>query len=142
MTNSYPLAEFLIHETDNRVALPGGEVYRDQKLIVAPFDDDAIQHYTAKLMFMSAIAIGPHGLIEGDPLIARAVTKLLKRADRVIVLVDSSKFQVKGSLVVCPLSRVHRLITDTGAPEHGLAMLRDAGVETIVVEPLDMTAAA
>ncbi len=142
LTNSYPLAEFLIHETDNRVALPGGEVYRDQKLIVAPFDDDAIQHYTAKLMFMSAISIGPHGLIEGDPLIARAVAKLLKRADRVIALVDSSKFQVKGSLVVCPLTRVHRLITDTGAPEQGLAMLRDAGVETIVVEPLDMTAAA
>ena len=68
LTNSYPLAEYLIHETHNRVALPGGEVYRDQKLIVAPFDDDAIQHYAAKLMFMSAIAVTPHGLIEGDPL--------------------------------------------------------------------------
>jgi DeoR family transcriptional regulator, ulaG and ulaABCDEF operon transcriptional repressor len=55
ITNSYPLAEFLIHETQNRVALPGGEVYRDQQLIVAPFDDDAIQHYSARLMFMSAI---------------------------------------------------------------------------------------
>ena len=135
LTNSYPLAEFLIHETENRVALPGGEVYRDQKLIVAPFDDDAIQHYAAKWMFMSAISVGPHGLIEGDPLIARAEAKLLKRADRLIVLVDSSKFQVKGSLVVCPLSRVNTLITDTGAPEQGLQMLKDAGVETIVVEP-------
>ena len=66
LTNSYPLAEFLIHETQNRVALPGGEVYRDQKLIVAPFDDDAIQHYSARLMFMSAISIGPLGVIEGD----------------------------------------------------------------------------
>ncbi len=135
LTNSYPLAEFLIHETDNRVALPGGEVYRDQKLIVAPFDDDAIQHYAAKWMFMSAISISSHGLIEGDPLIARAEAKLLKRADRLVVLADSSKFQVKGSLVVCPLSRVHTLITDAGAPEQGLQMLKDAGVETVVVEP-------
>jgi DeoR family ulaG and ulaABCDEF operon transcriptional repressor len=30
LTNSYPLAEFLIHETQKRVALQGGEVYRDQ----------------------------------------------------------------------------------------------------------------
>ena len=52
-----------------------------------------------------------------------------------IVLADSSKFQIKGSLVVCPLSRAHTLITDTGAPEAALQMLRDAGVETIVVEP-------
>jgi DeoR family ulaG and ulaABCDEF operon transcriptional repressor len=142
LTNSYPLAEFLIHETDNRVALPGGEVYRDQQLIVAPFDDDATQHYTAKLMFMSAISIGPRGLIEGDPLIARAVAKLLKRADRLVVLADSSKFTIRGSLVVCPLERVQTLVTDTGAPESALQMLRDSGVEIILVEPTRATEAA
>ncbi len=134
LTNSYPLAEFLIHETQNRVALPGGEVYRDQKLIVAPFDDDAIQHYSARLMFMSAISIGPLGIIEGDPLIASAETKLLKRAEKLIVLADASKFVARGSLVVCPLSRVHMLITDAGAPPEALAMLREAGVPTIVVD--------
>jgi DeoR family transcriptional regulator, ulaG and ulaABCDEF operon transcriptional repressor len=132
LTNSYPLAEFLIHETDNRVALPGGEVYRQQKLIVAPFDDDAIQHYTARLMFMSAMAIGAHGVIEGDPLIARAETKLLRRADRLVVLADASKFVGKGSLVVCPLSRIDTLITDEAAPAEALAMLREAGVQVIV----------
>ena len=135
LTNSYPLAEFLIHETQNRVALPGGEVYRDQQLIVAPFDDDAIQHYSARLMFMSAISIGPLGVIEGDPLIARAETKLLKRADRLVVLADASKFVARGSLVVCPLSRIHALITDSRASPEALAMLADAGVRTIVVEP-------
>jgi DeoR family ulaG and ulaABCDEF operon transcriptional repressor len=34
LTNSYPLAETLIHDSNCRVALPGGEVYREQKLIV------------------------------------------------------------------------------------------------------------
>jgi len=135
LTNSYPLAEFLIHETNNRVALPGGEVYRDQKLIVAPFDDDAIQHYSARLMFMSALAIGPLGVIEGDPLIARAETKLLRRAEKLIVMADASKFESKGSLVVCPLSRISTLITDESAPAEALAMLREAGVN-VVVAPL------
>ena len=134
ITNSYPLAEFLIHETQNRVALPGGEVYREQKLIVAPFDDDAIQHYSARIMFMSAFSIGPLGVIEGDPLIARAEAKLLKRADRLVLMADSSKFARRGSLVVCPLSRVHVLITDRNAPPEALAMLRDAGVETMIVD--------
>jgi len=135
LTNSYPLAEFLIHETRNRVALPGGEVYREQKLIVAPFDDDAIQHYSARLMFMSAAAIGPLGVIEGDALIARSETKLMKRAENLVVLADASKFAARGSLVVCPLSRIHALITDTNAPPEALAMLEEAGVRTIVVEP-------
>lgn len=137
LTNSYPLANFLIEETQNRVALPGGQVYRDQKLIVSPFDDDAIQHYSAKLMFMSALSIGPLGVIEGDPLIARAETKLLRRAEKLIVLADGSKFTVKGSLVVCPLSRIDTVITDEFAPPAALAMLREAGVQVEVVGVTD-----
>ncbi len=86
-------------------------------------------------MFMSAISIGPLGVIEGDPLIARAEAKLLKRADRLVVLADASKFAARGSLVVCPLSRVSALITDSRAPPEALAMLAEAGVQTIVVEP-------
>src|SRR5258708_24494661 len=92
LTNSYPLAETLIHHSNCRVALPGGEVYREQKLIVSPFEEDAIQHYSASRMFMSAISIGPLGVIEGDPLIARAETNLLKPAGNPVVLPDASKF--------------------------------------------------
>ncbi len=134
LTNSYPLAEMLIRDSRCRVALPGGEVYREQKIIVSPFDDDAIQHYSAARMFMSGVSIGPLGVIEGDPLIARAESKLLKRADKLIVLADSSKFVPRGSLVVCPLSRVSTLITDAEAPEEALEMLREAGVEVITVD--------
>jgi DeoR family ulaG and ulaABCDEF operon transcriptional repressor len=137
LTNSYPLAEALIHQSECRVALPGGEVYRDQKLIVSPFEEDAIQHFSASRMFMSAISIGPLGVIEGDPLIARAETKLLKRADKLIVLADSSKFSSRGSLVVCPLSRISILITDANAPHDSLVMLREAGVETMIVSIAD-----
>jgi DeoR family ulaG and ulaABCDEF operon transcriptional repressor len=143
LTNSYPLAESLIHNSKCRVALPGGEVYREQKLIVSPFEDDAIQHYSATRMFMSAISIGPLGVIEGDPLVARAEAKLLKRADKLIVLADSSKFVSRGSLVVCPLSRIDILITDAGAPKEALDMLREAGVNTVIAgDDLDKVAAA
>jgi DeoR family ulaG and ulaABCDEF operon transcriptional repressor len=134
LTNSYPLAEKLIHHGICRVALPGGEVYRDQKLIVSPFEDDSVQHYSATRMFMSAISVGPLGVIEGDPLIARAEIKMLKRAEKLIVLADSSKFVSRGSLVVCPLLRIHTLITDRDAPPAAIEMLRESGVQTIVVD--------
>jgi DeoR family transcriptional regulator, ulaG and ulaABCDEF operon transcriptional repressor len=134
LTNSYPLAEMLIRDGSCRVALPGGEVYREQKLIVSPFEEDAIQHYSATRMFMSAVSVGPLGLIEGDPLIARAEAKLLKRAEKLVVLADSSKFASRGSLVVCPLSRIDTLITDADAPAAALDMLREAGVAIVTVQ--------
>ena len=135
LTNSFPIAEALMARGHNRVMVPGGEIYRKQAIILSPFDDDAIQHYAADLMFMSCASLGPLGVIEGDPLIARAETKLLKRAHKLVVLVDGSKFEPRGAIVVCPLSRVSIVVTDDGAPPKALAMLRAAGIE-VVLAPL------
>ena len=79
---------------------------------------------------MSAISIGPLGVIEGDPLIARAETKLLKRAEKLVVLADASKFVARGSLVVCPLSRIHALITDRARRRKRSRCCAEAGVQT------------
>lgn len=133
LTNSFPMAEALMHSSANRIVLPGGEVYREQGIILSPFDGDSIQHYTASKMFMSAMSVGPLGLIEGDPLIARAEAKLLDRAADLVALVDSSKFEPRGSMAVAPLSRIRTLITDDAAPPAALDMLRKAGVELVIV---------
>ena len=82
---------------------------------------------------MSCYSINTLGVIEGDPLIARAEAKLLSRAEKLVVLVDSSKFEARGSMAVCKLSRVHTLITDDAAPPRILAHARSEGVEVIVV---------
>ena len=132
LTNSFPIAAALMARGHNRVMVPGGEIYRKQAIILSPFDDDAIQHYAADIMFMSCASLSPLGVIEGDPLIARAEVKLLKRAQKLVVLVDSSKFNPRGAIVVCPLARVTTVVTDDSAPPESLDMLRAAGLEVIV----------
>jgi DeoR family transcriptional regulator, ulaG and ulaABCDEF operon transcriptional repressor len=144
LTNSVPIANELIATSNNRIVLPGGEVYREQGIILSPFDEDAIQHFTASKMFMSCFAITQMGIIEGDPLIARAEAKLLTRAEELIVIADSSKFEQRGSMAVCQLSRVSTLITDSGAPAAALDVVRAAGVNVIVLdfEPNSVSVAA
>jgi DeoR family transcriptional regulator, ulaG and ulaABCDEF operon transcriptional repressor len=144
LTNSFPIAEALVSRSENRIMMPGGEIYREQGIVLSPFDGDATQHYTATKMFMSCYSIGPLGVIEGDPLIARAEAKLLGRADKLIVLADASKFESRGSMAVCPLSRVHTLITDVAAPQSVLDPIRRAGVNVMVVreEGADISSAA
>ena len=138
LTNSFPIAQELISHSANRVVLPGGELYREPGIILSPFDEDAIQHFAAGKMFMSAYAITPLGVIESDPLIARAEAKLLGRTERLIVVADSSKFEARGNIVVCPLTRVSTVVTDTGAPQHMIDHLRAAGVEVILTDPKDV----
>ncbi len=132
LTNSFPIAQALMAKGRSRVILPGGEIYRKQAIILSPFDDDTIQHYAADTMFMSCASLGPMGVIEGDPLIARAEAKLLSRAQKLVVLVDASKFEPRGSIVVCPLARISTVITDESAAPQSLDMLRSAGIEVIL----------
>ncbi len=134
LTNSFPIAQELIATSQNRIILPGGEVYREQGIVLSPFDEDAIQHFTASKMFMSCYSITPMGIIEGDPLIARAEAKLLSRADKLVVIADSSKFESRGSMVVCQLSRVHTLVTDDAAPPQMIDHLRSLGVNVVIAE--------
>jgi DeoR family transcriptional regulator, ulaG and ulaABCDEF operon transcriptional repressor len=137
LTNSFPIAEALVARSKSRIVMPGGEIYREQGIVLSPFDEDSTQHYTASKMFMSCFSLGSLGVIEGDPLIARAEAKLLGRAQKLIVLADSSKFAARGSMAVCPLARVHTLITDDGAPRQMLDHIRAAGVDVIVVQAED-----
>jgi DeoR family transcriptional regulator, ulaG and ulaABCDEF operon transcriptional repressor len=135
LTNSFPIAQELISHSMNRVVLPGGELYREAGIILSPFDEDAIQHFAASKMFMSCYSITPLGIIESDPLVARAEAKLLTRTENLIVVADSTKFEARGNMVVCPLTRVTTLVTDTGAPPHMLDHLRQLGVEVILIDP-------
>jgi DeoR family transcriptional regulator, ulaG and ulaABCDEF operon transcriptional repressor len=140
LTNSFPIAQELIANSNNRIVLPGGEIYREQGIVLSPFDEDAIQHFTASKMFMSCYSITAMGIVEGDPLIARAEAKLLSRTDKLIVIADSSKFETRGSIVVCPLSRVHTLVTDNAAPEAMLDHIRSQGVEVVIAGDRDLRA--
>ncbi|WP_333815826.1 DeoR/GlpR family DNA-binding transcription regulator [Tabrizicola sp.] len=135
LTNSFPIAQELIAHSANRVVLPGGELYREAGIILSPFDEDAIQHFAASKMFMSCYSITPLGIIESDPLVARAEAKLLSRTEKLVVVADSTKFEARGNMVVCPLARVSTLVTDTGAPPHLLDHLRQLGVEVILIDP-------
>jgi DeoR family transcriptional regulator, ulaG and ulaABCDEF operon transcriptional repressor len=139
-TNSFPIAEHLLKHSKNTITLSGGTIYREQNIILSPFDNDVTRNVYAKRMFMGAPGLAPIGLMEGDPLLVQAEQKLIGQADELIVLVDSSKFKNRSSLVLCPLSRIDTVITDEGIPDKAAAMLEAADV-TLIVAPYGAAAA-
>ncbi len=134
-TNSFPIAEHLLKNSRNTVMVSGGVLYREQNIILSPFDNDVTRNFYAKRMFMGAAGIGPLGLMEQDPLLVQAEQKLIGQADELIVLVDSSKFANRSSLVLCPLERIDTIITDEGIEDRAAAMLEAADV-TLIVAPM------
>jgi DeoR family transcriptional regulator, ulaG and ulaABCDEF operon transcriptional repressor len=133
-TNSFPIAEHLLKHSKNTVLLPGGTIYREQNIILSPFENDVTRNFYAQRMFMGAHAIGPLGIMESDPLLIQAEQKLIHQADELVVLVDSSKFRKRSSLILRPLDRIATMITDDGIDDRSASMIESAGVKLIIAK--------
>ena len=133
-TNSFPIAEHLLKHSKNTIMLSGGTIYREQNIILSPFENDVTRNFCARRMFMGAQGLGPLGLMEADPLLIQAEEKLIGQADELVVLADSTKFERRSSLVLCPLSRITTVITDDHISDKAAAMLEAADVTLIVTQ--------
>lgn len=137
LTNSLPIIERLLAAPRTRLLVPGGEVFREQNIILSPFEQDGTAQCFASRMFMGAKAITPAGLLQADSILIQAERRLMARAQEVIVLADSSKFRRSTGLVSCDLGQIDLIITDGGVREADLAMLRAAGVEVLIAPAAD-----
>ena len=134
LTNSFSIANHLIDHSECTVMLPAGAIYRDQALILSPFETDGIAHFRARRMFMGAQGVSHYGIAETDPLIIQSEQRLMRQADELVLLVDSSKFQRPSSMIIAPLERADILITDEGISDKDAAMVEAAGVRLIAAE--------
>lgn len=134
LTNSFPIAAALLATSQNRVTLPGGTIFREQNIILSPFQDDSMSNFWGRKLFTSCYAINRLGLMETDPLIVQAQTKLLQRAEEVVVLADSRKLRQHSSMIVAGLDRVSTLVTDDGAAREELEPFAAANVRVVIAQ--------
>ncbi|WP_428242042.1 DeoR/GlpR family DNA-binding transcription regulator [Gynuella sp.] len=134
LTNSFVIAEQLVKRSKCVVTLPGGSIYRDQNIILSPFPDDISSRYYASLLFIGAHGVGPQGVMEADPQIVQAVMKLMDQAECRVLLVDSSKFQNRSNLLVCPLTKIDIVITDDGIDAKSRKMIEAAGSQLMIAK--------
>ena len=135
LTNSFPISEHLLKHSRCTVMVPAGTIYREQSIILSPFENDGTVHFYAKRMFMSAQGVSPLGIMESDTLIIQSEQRLMRQAEELVLLVDSSKFQNRSSLIICPLERATTIITDDGIGDEARRMVEDAGIRLLIAAP-------
>ena len=132
LTNSLPIVSALLMQPGTRVLVPAGQVFPEQNIILAASGDDGMPRFHAPKLFMSAAAVGPAGLMQADILLVAAEQRLIERADKIIALLDSSKFHGPSGHVVCPLEEIDVLVTDKGLSSKHADMVERAGIKLIV----------
>jgi DeoR family ulaG and ulaABCDEF operon transcriptional repressor len=135
LSNSLHIINALLAQPGTRIAIPAGTVFREQNIVLSPFDDDGMAGYRASRLFMGAAALGRHGVMQDDLILAQAERRLMTRADEVILMVDASKFEAPAGHLVCALKDIHTVITDDGISAANRQLLEEAGIRVIVATP-------
>ncbi|HTM82556.1 DeoR/GlpR family DNA-binding transcription regulator [Asticcacaulis sp.] len=142
LTTSVPILQCLFERPRIKVTVPGGELFRDQSIILNPYDDGILQHFAAQRMFIGCQALTRNGLLQTDTLLVQSERRLMERASEVIVLADSSKIDAPASLSVCPLKDIDVLITDENIDPSAVRWLNAHDIEVRIAKIEDGAAAA
>jgi len=115
-TNAMNIAQHLMYRPGLDVHMIGGRVFPSTVSTIVS-DERALGGLVAHQAFVSAHAIDQSfDVVDVSEDIARTKRNLVRMARRVILVADSSKFDIGASSKAFSLSRVDLIITDTGLP--------------------------
>ncbi len=132
MVNSVYALNELIGAPHIELITIGGSLYTSGMSFVGPLAEAFIEKIHVDKVFLGVNGISSKGISVNNVQEAGVKGKMLAAADRVIILADASKIGVNSFVFIAPLSRVHTLVTDSGAPPQRLKSLRKAGMEVLV----------
>ena len=134
ITNSFAVAGVLNDCVHITLFMIGGQLGGKLPAAMGEIAQETIRKFRADKAFISAHGISFDAGITsiGSPQM-QVKRAILDVVDEVYVLVDSSKFGGGYVMVVCPLDRVSRIITDTDLAEEFIQAAQDTGVPLDVV---------
>jgi DeoR/GlpR family transcriptional regulator of sugar metabolism len=136
ITNSTNIALTLQENGWEQIVLSGGMFRTPSDALVGPFADRTIRTLNADVLFLGVHGVDTEAGLT-TPNVAEAETDgcLIEAAQKVVVVVDHSKFGIVALAKIAPLSRVDVLVTDDGADSEMLREIELAGVRVVVAEP-------
>ena len=132
LTNSLHIVSALLTQAGTRILVPSGTVFREQNIILSAAGEDSMPRFHAPKLFMGAASVGPQGVMQADVVLVAAERRLIDRAEQLLLLIDSSKFEGPSGNVVCALDEIDVVVTDDAIKPAHRQMLEQAGIRVIV----------
>ncbi len=133
LTNSLPIASLLMNRAEIELIFIGGYVYPKTGVALGEQSVDALRKMHATRLVMSTGGITADGLFNSNALLVETERQMIRAADRVTLVADSSKFGQRALSHLCPLSDVDEIVTDDGMSDEWKQVMANAGIRTEVV---------
>lgn len=130
VTASVPVVQLMLNRPRTRLVGLGGELVVPSQAFAGPMTVEAARGVRVRLLFLGAFAVDDRGVYVSADLERPVKQALMDAADEVVLLADAKKFARTAPVLLCPLRRVHRLITDEAPLPRLAKALEQARVQT------------
>ncbi len=112
----------------------GGTMRKSSASAIGYFAESLLKEMMCNKLFIGIDGLDlEHGLTTSNLGEAHLNQVMIKSAQKVIVLTDSTKFGKRGFGKICDIAEVDQIITDTNAPASVVEQLRESGVDVVLV---------
>jgi DeoR/GlpR family transcriptional regulator of sugar metabolism len=135
VTNSLPVAMLFSTTETVDLVLVGGYVHNRTGVSLGPYANEMLADLNVQRAIVSVAGINRKGYYNSNLLLVETERAMMKAADQVIVVADSTKFGRTSLANLCELSEVDVLVTDDQISQEWRDRLNEAGVQLLVGVP-------
>lgn len=134
LTPSLPVAFELCNADNVTIIQLGGNVRKSSGSVIGAFSEQLLEQFSCNKLFLGVDGISTDfGISTSNVAEASLNKKMIRAAEKIYILGDSSKIGKKGFGKICELNEVDLFITDREITDKQLNKLESAGVNVVVV---------
>ncbi|MFN9976520.1 MAG: DeoR/GlpR family DNA-binding transcription regulator, partial [Phycisphaerae bacterium] len=134
VTNSLPIASLLMNRPEIELIFVGGYVYPKTGVALGDQAVEALKAIHVGRLIMGTGGIVAEGLFNSNALLVETERQMIRAAEHVTLVADSSKFGQRALSHLCSLEVVDDIVTDDGISSEWRQQMQDAGLKLEIVE--------
>lgn len=135
ITNALNIAMILMNNPGINLTIPGGYLRNNSLSLVGSMAEKVLKNFYVDKTFLGVDGFDTQrGIYTPNIEEAHLNELMIEISNQVIVLCDSSKFKKKSFAFICPVEKIHTVITDDKLDEVDYKRLTELGIEVIIAE--------
>lgn len=129
VTNSLPVANLFTASESADLIFVGGYVHTKTGVCVGPHANEMLSHLNVRRAVLSIAGANERGFYNSNPMLVETERAMMRCAEQVMIVADSTKFGHASLARLCDWQDVHALVVDDAVEATWVELARASGIE-------------
>lgn len=136
VTNSLPLANLFSSRPEIETILVGGYLQTTSGVLLGQYAEEMLDSLKVRVAVISAAGVTESGLYNSNHMTASTQRAMIRAAEEVVLVADSTKFGYQSLAHVCGLDEIDRIVVDAELAPQWQETINSAKPSLHLAEPL------